>query len=107
MIGLSKTRKSIKVQQLNALFDIQFQSRNSNNLATETPRAFAMLIRASNDGEITIADALEILKHLAGIITLTGDSLTAALITENSTPTIADALEILKYLAGIPSVLVG
>jgi hypothetical protein len=61
----------------------------------------------NGDGEIDIADALEILKHLAGISTLTGDALAAALITDPTAtePTIADALEILKYLAGIPGKL--
>jgi hypothetical protein len=57
------------------------------------------------DGEITIADALEILKFLAGISTLSGDSLAAARITGGDEPTIADALEILKYLAGISNAI--
>jgi hypothetical protein len=50
---------------------------------------------------VTINDALEILKHLAGISTLTDCNLAAALITGDAQPTINDALEILKYLAGI------
>jgi predicted component of type VI protein secretion system len=59
------------------------------------------------DGDITIADALEILKHLAGISTLTGTPLAAALIIDPTAaePSIADALEILKHLAGITSKL--
>jgi hypothetical protein len=57
------------------------------------------------DGEITVMDALEILKHLAGISTLTGQGLAAALITGESQPTVADALEILKKIAGIESLV--
>ena len=67
---------------------------------------------------ITIMDALEILKYLAGIpsaIESNGEinpyARNAALIvdrpagTPNRMPTIMDALEILKHLAGIPSAL--
>jgi hypothetical protein len=55
-------------------------------------------------GEVTIEDALEILKYLAGIdnvIEKGGDYLKAALITGGDEPTIDDVLEILKYLAGM------
>jgi hypothetical protein len=45
------------------------------------------------DGSITINDALEILKYLAGLEN----------VVEIDEPTIDDALEILKYLAGLPS----
>jgi hypothetical protein len=55
--------------------------------------------------KITITDALEVLKHLAGISTLTGNSFEAALITPQSQSarriSIGDVLEILKHLAGI------
>jgi hypothetical protein len=56
---------------------------------------------------IAITDALEVLKHLAGISTLTGDALNAArIITPGiGAPTINDVLEILKYLAGLPSAI--
>jgi hypothetical protein len=50
-------------------------------------------------------DGLEILKHLAGIVVLTGCAWNAALIMENPVPDIMDALEILKWLAGIDNVL--
>jgi hypothetical protein len=58
--------------------------------------------------KITITDALEVLKHLAGITTLTGNSFEAALITPQSQTTrrisINDVLEILKHLAGISKI---
>jgi hypothetical protein len=60
------------------------------------------------NGNITIADALEILKYIAGIdslITPGNEAWEAALITGEATPTIHDALEILKYIAGIPGKL--
>jgi hypothetical protein len=59
--------------------------------------------------KITIADALTVLKHLAGISILKGDSFEAALITPQSQAarrvSIGDVLEILKHLAGIESKL--
>jgi murein DD-endopeptidase MepM/ murein hydrolase activator NlpD len=64
------------------------------------------------DDKITITDALEILKYLAGLTNLLDDcekSFNAALILPRDEhgkpdkPTIADVLEILKYLAGLNS----
>jgi hypothetical protein len=59
--------------------------------------------------KIRIGDVLAVLKHLAGIETLTGSSLKAALVTQQSQtlgrPRINDVLEILKFLAGIDGVL--
>jgi hypothetical protein len=46
--------------------------------------------------DITIEDALEILKYLAGIDSIYDDSATP--------PTIEDALEVLKYLAGMENI---
>jgi hypothetical protein len=55
----------------------------------------------TGSGTIDVMDALEILKHLAGITTLTGSEFNAALVTGGNEPTIQDVLEILKYIAGI------
>jgi len=68
--------------------------------------------------DVTIFDALEILKHLVGMpgVITTGNenvsaesALNAALITPESqasgTPTIFDVLEVLKYLVGMPSLV--
>jgi hypothetical protein len=55
----------------------------------------------NNDGVIDIMDALDILKHLAGIEFLTGENLQAALLMGEPEISINDALEILKHLAGI------
>jgi uncharacterized repeat protein (TIGR02543 family) len=63
--------------------------------------------RILGEDTVSINDALEVLKHLAGISTLTGDALNAArIITPGiGAPTINDVLEILKHLAGLPSKL--
>jgi hypothetical protein len=62
--------------------------------------------------KITIFDALEILKFLAGMSSIIEEGTVAweaALITSASqsarVPTIFDALEILKYLAGMENVI--
>jgi hypothetical protein len=57
---------------------------------------------------IRINDALEMLKHLAGITQLTGNSFQAALVTQESRNLnrirINDVLEVLKHLAGISKI---
>ncbi|MCL2036604.1 MAG: hypothetical protein FWG83_04365 [Oscillospiraceae bacterium] len=64
------------------------------------------------NGQISIADALEILKHLAGMSSALGNntaSRNAALVTvasqQANKPVISDVLEILKHLARMNSVL--
>jgi hypothetical protein len=59
---------------------------------------------------VTIVDALEILKYLAGLPNLldsSDESMTAAQITVQApdNPTIGCVLEILKYLAGLPNLI--
>jgi hypothetical protein len=59
-------------------------------------------------GEISISDAVDILRYLAGMQSLTGgnnDSFNAARITGGDLPTILDVIEILRYLAGMNSIL--
>jgi hypothetical protein len=60
--------------------------------------------------EITVHDALEILKFVVGLPNdiadcETGDSFNAALIVSEERPSVDDALEILKWLVGLPNVL--
>jgi hypothetical protein len=58
--------------------------------------------------DITIMDAVEILKYLAGmdsVIMEGNDAWLAALITGGNEPQIGDVLEILKYLAGMDNVI--
>jgi hypothetical protein len=60
-------------------------------------------------GAISIDDALEILKYLAGldsVIATDPKAFNASRITGDVAPTISDALEILKYLAGMNDELV-
>jgi hypothetical protein len=82
-----------------------------NNPSVSTPVNITLsnvkfkLGHVTNGDKVSITDALEVLKHLAGISTLSGDSLEAALITQSSRQnrkvSIGDVLEILKHLAGI------
>jgi len=55
--------------------------------------------------EWEIGDALEILKHLAGLTILTEEQMTFFDIDNDGEINISDALEILKYLASLPSIL--
>jgi hypothetical protein len=66
------------------------------------------------DGEnVTIADALEILKFLAGLpgVITTGENTANAIyaaritVANNLNPSINCVLEILKYLAGLPNII--
>ena|GEM_PF-5890039 len=60
--------------------------------------------RVLGNANVGIADALEILKYLAGMdskIEKGNDAWNAARITYKNTPDIGDVLEILKYLAGM------
>lgn len=58
----------------------------------------------NGDGKVTIADATQIQKHLANIVTLKGAELEAADTNGDGKVTIADATQIQKYLANlIPS----
>jgi hypothetical protein len=63
----------------------------------------------NGDGEITLDDAVWILKYVAGIgsdYTHTRHaSLNAARITGGESPTVLDALEILKYIAGMDNLI--
>ena len=54
----------------------------------------------NNDGHITSADALMVLKAASGKITLTDSQKQAADVNVSGTVTSADALEILKYASG-------
>jgi hypothetical protein len=76
----------------------------ATTLVTPTIRRGAVI----NGTNITINDALEILKYLAKLdskIEQGNEAWFAALITESERPTINDALEILKHLAKLPSKL--
>ena len=53
----------------------------------------------NNAGGITITDVIEVAKHTAQAITLTGDALQAADANDNGEVTITDVIEIAKYTA--------
>ena len=52
-------------------------------------------------GTVEIADALEVLKFLAGL-----DSVISVEQEADNAPSISDALEILKFLAGLPNMII-
>lgn len=53
-----------------------------------------------DNGDITPADALEVLKHAVGKITLTGNPFLAADVNKDTDVTVVDSLEILKFSVG-------
>lgn len=57
----------------------------------------------NDDGRITIADAIEVQKHIASIVTLEGEQLAAADTDGDGRITVADAIGIQKHIAGIAS----
>ena len=55
----------------------------------------------NNDGVITISDAIEAQKHIAALITLSGEDFTAADVDKNGYININDVIMIQKHIAGI------
>jgi len=58
---------------------------------------------ANGDGEVDFADAIVVLKHDAGMLTLTGDELKAADVNGDGEVDFVDAIQILKYDSGLIS----
>jgi hypothetical protein len=67
----------------------------------------AVLGDASLNGYVSAYDASLVLQHVAGIITMTGDSLTLADATQNGTVSALDASYILQKVAGNDSLFKG
>lgn len=84
----------------NGVHDIQFAMDESSISTDITINGFEMG-DVNNDGRITVADAIEVQKHIANITTLTGAQYTLANINYDSRLTVADAIEIQKIIAGI------
>lgn len=68
---------------------------------TTVPAGNVLIGDANQDGSVTISDATEIQRHLAGFETLTGDGATAADTDKDNSITITDATLIQKYLVYI------
>jgi hypothetical protein len=97
--GTEFMQRVLRVDSINEL-DITGNSISSVSISTRT------LGQVRGEGKVSINDALEILKHLAGIDSVIDNceiALMASLIVSEGKPTIADVLEILKHLAGIPN----
>ena len=93
---------------------VQKRSYSSNNegsyvLTADYSLPDFTLGDVDGNGVVAIADALEILKYLAGMNSVVNQNNTtawnAARITGGATPAIGDVLEILKKLAGMTSML--
>ncbi len=71
----------------------------------EEPPLVAMAGDVNGDGAADALDALEILKNVAGMITLTSEQLQIADVEKDGAADALDALKILKYVAGMVSSL--
>ena len=71
------------------------------NKTEATPAPEVTLGDVDLDGNITAADALEVLKHAAKLKTLEGDAAIAADVTKEGTIDSTDALKILQKAAGL------
>lgn len=58
----------------------------------------------NQDGKITVADAIDIQKHIAGIIQFEGDIFTIADVDQSDKITVADAIMIQKHIANIVTI---
>ena len=83
-----------KIQHQNIASGAEFRETLNKSLK-------AALGDINGDGNITIADAIMLRKHIANIITLDGDTLTVADVTKDGAITIADAIMLQKYIANI------
>ena len=80
------------------------------NLNSNKEKASNFVKRVLGEEPVTVEEALEILKYLAGMESVVSDgnvAFYAACITGGDEPSIADVLEILKHLAGMKSVFGG
>ena len=76
----------------------------ANCTVTVTANASSVTVGDANgDGDVDFADAIVVLKHDAGITTLTGDKLTAADVNGDGDVDFVDAIQILKYDGGLIS----
>jgi hypothetical protein len=92
--------------------NIELTNRWSVEVSSDCCDGDCLIGDVDNNGVVSIIDALEILKYLAGIDGILDNSNAAvnhALILpssrENGSPVIGDVLEILKALADIPSIV--
>ena len=74
----------------------------ADDLALTVPASNSVLYGDTNgDGSVTMLDVLRLAKHVAGMISLTGDQLAAADVNHDNSVTMLDTLRLAKYVAGI------
>ncbi|WP_294466308.1 dockerin type I repeat-containing protein, partial [uncultured Ruminococcus sp.] len=55
----------------------------------------------NNDGKVSVLDATEIQKYIAGLVTLSDSQLAAGDVNGDGNLTVTDATQIQKYIAGL------
>ena len=117
VIGLTDSTVSAASSETTTYYDTtafgEITSETTSEITSETTTPLSEEQRepgdVNGDNKVTIADALEILKYLAGmssIISPGESAYDAARVTGGEEPSIGDVLEILKYLAGMDSKIV-
>jgi predicted chitinase len=92
--------------ETNALFKA-FSVQMCRRCANTSSAAFR-LGDINGDGEITVVDALQILRYIVGLSSMVNCCATsrqAALISNQNSPAVRCALEILRYVVGLQSIL--
>jgi hypothetical protein len=80
-------------------------AETNEGVATESTD---VVVATLERGELTLTDALEILRFVVGLPSVLNecdDALAAALIVSEDVPGIVDALQIMRHLVGLESVL--
>lgn len=71
-----------------------------DDLANHLPKE-TMMGDVNGDERITVADAIEVQRAVAAIITFNSDQMSIADVTADGQITVADAIEIQRYIAGL------
>ena len=95
---LAKLYFRIKGNALLSRVNISYNPENVFNNALQN-QTFSKIGDTNGDGSVNISDATEVQKHLAQLITLSGDRLKAADADGDGVVNISDATHIQKYLA--------
>nr|WP_305119677.1 MULTISPECIES: leucine-rich repeat protein [unclassified Ruminococcus] len=88
-----------------------FYANGYLNFSTEHFSVYAVVVPndvvlgdVTGDGKITIADAIMLQKHIANIVTISGDALIAADVDKSGSISIADAIMLQKHIANIVTI---
>ena len=100
--GTAKITASVsEIYKDNDNFDSLMSVTTLNGEAEVVSSAEHTLGDVNGDGNITVADAIEVQRHIANIVILEGEQLTAADTNADCNITVADAIEIQRVIAGL------